>query len=56
MHKRKQYRDYKGKEKDVKEISFNPHLMGVLFPSPAKKSYLPEEEHVYIEGRNWTVG
>ena len=55
MHKRKQYRDYRGKEREVKEILFDPKLMNVLFPSPARKSYLPEEERTYVEGRDWTI-
>jgi len=55
MSERKRYRDYSGKRQEVKEVLFDPKLINVLFPSPARKSYLPEEERTYVEGRDWTI-
>jgi len=39
----------------VDEFPMNPILMERIFPSPALKSYLPEEERTYVRGRDFTI-
>lgn len=51
--KRIQRRDYKGRRYDVHELPFHPEYFEKL--NHPSKFWLPEEEHVYVEGRVWTI-
>ena len=43
----------KGKKVEIHEIPTNPKILENMVEG---KSYIPEEERVYVRGREWSIG